>query len=575
MTSSCNWAPCRLDAAVRVLLVCLIYLGLLVMLATVSDVHAHEDTASRDNPDTQFCDADSSVPCVADSRSTIGQQQQRKEKLPSIVMVVVDDLGWNDMGYGGAEYNTTTVDGLAADGILLSQYYVQSTCSPSRSALLSGRYPFRDGLAHRVVTNGYPFGLPLSVTTLANALRLAGYANHAIGKWDVGMHERAYTPTRRGFDSFLGHYGAVVDHYTFMINADAEDNPVAGNITGRDLHVNEAAATDIGDVYSTELYGQRAVELIDSHDFDAKPLFMYLAYTAVHSPLQVPAEDTRVAHCEHVAPMKRKLLCGMLQALDDSIADVVSALKRASAWENTVFIFTTDNGGQATEGSSNYPLRGNKRTMFEGGVRGTAFVHYPQFQSRLKGSTSNALMHLVDWLPTLTEGVADYALASIPNLQSLDGMNIWPALTTGSTSPRSEILLNLDPPADASTSEPDGYIGQAALRFEEWKLIVGLPNCSVNPLPANALGGGCPSGWLRPGSPDVETEPRAADQLLWLFDLDADPEENNDLSEALPGIVAMMREKLSKYPKVVQTHVPFDPKSDPQRFNGYWTPWLD
>ena len=511
------------------------------------------------NGDQGQCDPRSGQ-CPSAAAGSIAEMQPAHQG-KNIVMVVVDDLGWNDMGYSGAEYKTPNIDRLAAESVRLSQYYVQSVCSPSRAALMSGRYPFRDGLARHVIVNGLPFGLPPEQVTLATALKQAGYATHAFGKWDLGMHTWSHTPTHRGFDSFVGHYNAfITDHYTFETYT---DNEKSERFIGRDLHWNANPAVNITDTYSTLLFGSLAVDTVQKHDFFEKPLFLYLAHSALHSPLEAP--EAYQTGCEHVSPMSRQKFCAMTQVLDKTVGKLETALRDANAWENTVFIFTTDNGGQATEGSSNYPLRGNKRTVFEGGVRGSAFIHFPEMKPTLKGSHSTALMHLVDWFPTLVEGVAGMPLASIPNLQEQDGMNCWPSLTTGSASPRDEVLINQDP-ADGT------YPGQAALRFENWKLIVGLANCSITPLPADAPGGRCPSGWSRPGQPEVL--PVENSSRVWLFDLEVDPEETYDLSEDLPDVVLMMQEKLAKYPLVPQLAPGFDIESDPKNFGGYWMPWI-
>lgn len=484
---------------------------------------------------------------------------------PNIVMFVIDDMGWNDMSFNGAEFLTPHVDALAEAGVRLESYYVQSLCSPSRAALMSSRYPFRDGLAHHVITNGYPFGMPLNHTTLADALRMAGYTTSAIGKWDLGMHEWEYVPTRRGFDTFYGFYDALNDFYTHEVKALS----ATYKMKGVDFRDGEVPVGDQNGVYSTALFTQRAERIITAHDFSEKPLFLYFAHQALHSPLEAP--QAYIDQCAEITDHDRRIYCAMAKTVDDSVAIVVSALKARSVWNNTLFIFTTDNGGQTTEGGSNWPLRGNKRTVWEGGVRGLAFVHGPML--RRSASRSSALMHMVDWLPTLVEGVANTPLSALPGKMQIDGVNIWPALRDGTSSPRNEVVLNLDPPIEHGGNV--SFLGQAAIRYNEWKLIVGLPNCSLTPLPPSAAGGGCPDGWIRPGKAPIV--PPESDSLLWLFDVEHDPFEKNNLATAMPHVVEELHLRLNKYRDGLhgQVSVDFDPRSDPALHGGFWTPWLD
>ena len=130
---------------------------------------------------------------------------------PNILMFVIDDLGWNDLSYKGSDIKTPTIDKFANEGIRLQQYYVQRVCSPTRSAIMAGRYPYHMGLDRRVIENGRPFGLPLNQTTIANELKKGGYSTHCVGKWHLGMMKWEYTPTYRGFDTFYGYYDGAED----------------------------------------------------------------------------------------------------------------------------------------------------------------------------------------------------------------------------------------------------------------------------------------------------------------------------------------------------------------------------
>ena len=132
---------------------------------------------------------------------------------PNILMIVMDDLGWNDTSYKGSDIPTQTIDKFAKEGIRFQQYYVQPSCSPTRAAIMAGRYPYHMGLANGVLKSCRPYGMPLNQTTLADELKKGGYATHIVGKWHLGMYKWEYTPTHRGFDSFYGYYGGAEDYY--------------------------------------------------------------------------------------------------------------------------------------------------------------------------------------------------------------------------------------------------------------------------------------------------------------------------------------------------------------------------
>ena len=373
---------------------------------------------------------------------------------PNILMLVIDDLGWNDTSYKGSDIETPTIDKFANEGIRLQQYYVQRLCSPTRSAIMSGRYPYHNGLARQVITNGHPFGLPLNQTTIANELKKGGYATHSIGKWDLGMHKWEYTPTYRGFDTFYGYYDADEDYYTHSVG------PFEHAL---DFRNNTKPVTDQNGTYSTFLFTKAVEQAIVKHDTGKGPFFIYAAYQSVHTPLEAPQSYIDDPACRLIPYKNRRIFCGMLRAADEGIANITLKLQEKGLLDDTIIIFTTDNGGQTAYGSSNWPLRGNKATVLEGGVRGTGFVwgsklpklNYDNYQ----------LIHVTDWLPTIVEGIAGLEIDK--NKWALDGYNVWSTITANSQTPRKELLINLDPPRE-------GFIGQAAYRIGDWKLITGL-----------------------------------------------------------------------------------------------------
>ena len=482
---------------------------------------------------------------------------------PNILMIVIDDLGWNDTSYKGSDIPTPTIDKFAREGIRLQQYYVQRVCSPTRSAIMAGRYPYHLGLARTVISNGHPFGMSLNQTTIADELKGGGYATHAIGKWDLGMHKWEYTPTYRGFDSFYGYYDAAEDYFTHSVGAlpGDDDKLTSSNarFNGIDFRNNTKPVTDKNGFYSTNLFTEAIEQTIKNHDSDKGPFFIYAAYQSVHAPLEAPQKY--VDQCQSIPYENRRTFCGMLRAADEGIANITMLLQEMNLLDDTIIIFTTDNGGQTRQGSSNWPLRGNKATVFEGGVRGTGFV----WGSKLPklNYDNNQLIHATDWLPTIVEGIAGLKLDK--DKWALDGFNVWSTITTDSETPRKEILINLDPPRE-------GFIGQAAFRSGDWKLIMGVPNCS---LIREYRGDPCPDGWIHlDGSIEL---PPYTPSLTWLFNIKTDPNERNNIADQYPDKVKELKERIEHYnaTHVQQLDPPLDPMSNPDNFGGVWTPWLD
>ena len=475
---------------------------------------------------------------------------------PNILMIVIDDLGWNDTSYHGSEIKTPTIDKFASEGIRLQQYYVQRLCSPTRSAIMAGRYPYHMKLARENILNGFPLGLPLNQTTIADELKKGGYSTHCVGKWDLGMYKWEYTPTYRGFDTFYGYYNAYEGYFTHSVGL-IPDFPALYN--GIDFRNNTIPVTDKNGMYSTTLFTEAVEEIIMNHDSDKGPFFIYAAYQAVHFPLQAPQKY--IDQCQGIPYENRRTFCGMLRAADEGIANITMRLQEKDLLDDTIIIFTTDNGGQTSKGSSNWPLRGNKGTVFEGGVRGTAFV----WGSKLPklNYDNKQLIHVTDWLPTIVEGIAGLELDK--DKWALDGYNVWNTITNNDDTPRDEVLINLDPPHGR-------FMGQAAIRIGQWKLITGLPNCSLTPQPIYSA---CPDGWIHLDG-TIEPPPYTP-SFTWLFNIEADPNERNNVAVQYPEIVKQLKEKIEYYNSthIEQLEPLFSLKSNPTNFGGVWTPWLD
>ncbi len=359
------------------------------------------------------------------------------QERPNIVLIVADDLGYADCGFnGGRDIQTPNLDKLAAAGAVLETLYVQPVCSPTRAALMTGRYPMRYGLQVGVIRPWADYGLPLQERTMAAALKEVGYTTAICGKWHLGSFDKAYWPNARGFDHAYGHLFGALDYFTHIRD---------GKL---DWYRNGVPLEEEG--YTTHLLAREATAFIGRQD-KSKPFLLYLPFNAVHTPLQVPQEYLKpYAHLKS----QRRTLAGMLAAMDEAIGQVVAAVEAKGLRGQTLFVFSSDNGGYAPgRVTDNGPLRAGKGTLYEGGVRAAAFAawdgHIPA-RSRIKTP-----LHTVDWCPTLLK----LAGASIEQKLPLDGRDAWPALAEGKPSPHDEILLNAAPT-------------EGALRAGDWKLVL-------------------------------------------------------------------------------------------------------
>ena len=337
----------------------------------------------------------------------VDSNNKAKIKLPHILMIVMDDLGSYDLGMHGTGMHTPNCDSLAKNGIYLDSYYVLPYCSPTRSALLSGKYPIHTGVQIPIARKSTS-GLPLEDETLADLL-LRNYTTHAVGKWHIGHSSWEQTPTFRGFDSFYGFYGGGQDYFKHFSEGGYDmrydRKPKCGE--GCSQIVDERGN------YSTHVFTREALHIIQDYakattnrnqqDSSNKQLFLYLAYQAVHCPNEVPDHYIHPRYTSQTGwTDQRKSYAGMLTAADEGIGNVTAALKSIGLWEDTLVIFTTDNGGPVyagcPQGSSNYPKRGGKASVWEGGITGDAFLSGPAL-SRFAGIKPNTrfphLFHVV------------------------------------------------------------------------------------------------------------------------------------------------------------------------------------
>jgi len=455
-------------------------------------------------------------------------------------------------------------------------------CSPTRGAFLTGRYPIHTGQQHCVLRACQPSGVPEEMPTIGNAMHDAGYATHVIGKWHAGFYKDELTPTHRGFDSFLGYFTGSPTFYAYIQcaknstepsniqvyykllelmknfhNATEEDKE--GFLCGYDLHSNETVAWQYNGEYSTHLFTQKAIDIIECHSEqeDAKPFFLYLNYQAPHGPLAVPEEY--IKPYASIEDENRRIYAGMIACMDEGVLNVTKALEKYGLWNNTILIFSTDNGGDTNQGANNWPLRGRKASWWEGGIKGIGFVTSPLIKNG--GTVNNGFMHVSDWFPTLV-GLAGGDTAGL----NLDGFDVWQSISNGDPSPRTELLHNIDPletrGSRLNISNFDNRVA-AAIRVGNWKLITG----------GQRFG----SWFSPPEDTDLQTVPNPdpKSKNIWLFDISNDPYETTDLFESNPDKAVELLDKLAEYDATaVPPHFPpIDLRCDPANFGGAWRPW--
>jgi len=365
---------------------------------------------------------------------------------PNIVFVMTDDMGWSQPGFNGGKAELTpNMDALAAEGIRLTDYYTHSVCAPTRAAFLTGRYAFRSWSDWRSEDFGKPsylekLGLELALNpdgvptrrihaldteerTIAEALRDAGYFTSLIGKWHLGEWLPEHLPMGQGFEHQYGHYAWGIDYYskTIVHNAPAR-------FAVYDWHRNQKPIQEEG--YATDLIADEAARVIAARKQDERPFFIYVAFNAVHGPLNTPPnfdgdKDDPLA-----------IRDAMLKNLDDNLGKIVRAVDENGFKDNTLFVFTNDNGPVLEEMSK--PYRGTKNTTYEGGVRQPAILRWPGHTQ--PGTERPGMMFVTDFFPTFINLAGGEHFQPLP----IDGIDMTSMLFEGTDSTRTEIVYDVD-----------------------------------------------------------------------------------------------------------------------------------
>ncbi len=454
---------------------------------------------------------------------------------PNIVIIMADDLGWNDVGYHGSEIQTPNIDRLVAGGVELDRFYAHPTCSPTRASLLTGKSPVRLGVIAPLAKIN-PTGLPIEEVTLAERLKEKGYQTALVGKWHLGGRNVAYLPNARGFDYFFGNLMGGIGFW---------DHVHGG---GYDLQRN--GETVRSDEYITHLTAKEVKKVIETRDKN-QPLFLFSSFNAPHLPNEAPEE--MVAKYSHIEGENRRIHAAMVSEFDDAVGQIYATLESEDMLENTLIWFMSDNGGlipksplinwlpnwalekqtekilgeeinasdkflefariQLTQGASdNSPWQGGKTTLWEGAMRVPSFVYW---KGVLKPAKNDQMIAMQDILPTLM------ALSGGENIGEIDGRSIWPALSGGETLAPNPVVTVSGP------GEPS-----FAVYYYPWKLV------------------------------------QAPDSGLSLFNVELDPLENHELSNQFPNITSQLNEYLNNFPRGEVVHVPYQATANDTDFFG-------
>ncbi|XP_067948653.1 arylsulfatase B-like [Watersipora subatra] len=479
--------------------------------------------------------------------STNDRYRDRSGKRPNIVYIMADDLGWNDVGFHNPKVRTPNLNALRAKGIELSQFYVQESCSPTRSALLTGKYPSRNGLQQMAVQLTSPFCLPLTHKTLYQYMKEEGYVTKHVGKWHLGDCNERCLPNNRGVDEFRGGMTGAADYFNWTDNGvmtrERNGMPTVENIG---THLTTQDTID-------------ARELILAHRNNPNPLFMWITPTAPHDPLQVTNEMFNVHDFLNPSDPEeeaRRRYLGLVSAFDDMVGVTMTTLQEAGIADNTIIIFSSDNGGpngmppfpEWDYAANNYPLRNNKGSLTEGGVRTPTIYYDPRLHPRTRGTTRDFLIHVTDWLPTFLH-LANPKRRRIA-LRGIDGVSQLPNLGSRYTQAqqrkyhrRSEMLVGLNGGRGARCSTEN-----AVFRWKDYKLLYGLSYFGAPTPPSE-------SEWRRPEeSPELpaiigDDCHRIVDGqrvVRCLFNVRDDPSETRNLYDLKPQLVEKLIRKIQQ-----------------------------
>jgi len=457
-----------------------------------------------------------------------------KMSAPHIVVVMVDDLGWSAVNFNldprqrayheasessdnGYELpQTPAIDALARNGVVLKRHYAAKMCAPSRSSFMTGRFP-----SHNNQKNNKLYepggGPPIGMSTIAHLLKDQGYSTVHVGKWHLGMSSPDLLPSARGFDKSFAMLGGSAHHFTMVggdkwrdcwMKDEVQDGPASDEWCVKwKVNDDEEGCTPYSEApkdgssnsklgckpYSQDRWMKFAQKAIDDHALNqpSNPMFLFLSLQNTHGPFQVPSEFLNMY--DSSTWFYRRYANAMISAVDDAVNDLAVALQQHNMWDNTLLLFTSDNGGPRAH-ESNFPLRGSKGTDLEGGIRVASFVSGGYLPSSMRGRELDGLIHMCDWWATFgalaghpsisgpgvtfpyVDGRSLHAESIPDRVKKADSMDMWPYISgVVDASPRTSIYVS------GMVKKAGEHVG--SLIDWPWKIIMGKQGVSEIPGP--------------------------------------------------------------------------------------------
>lgn len=382
---------------------------------------------------------------------------------PNIVIILCDDLGYADLGFNGSkDIRTPELDSLAEGGTLFTSAYVAHPfCGPSRMSLMTGRYPHPMGTPYNLPPLTFKFkeaevkGIPTDEVMISTVLRDSGYTTGVVGKWHLGT-EPEFHPNVRGFEDFYGFLGGGHSYFPEEFKAKyakqkkAGIDPIFEYLWPLEHNGKEVDETE----YITDGLSREAIRFVKESSKKEKPFFLYLSYNAPHSPLEAKEED--MEQYQFIKDEKRRKYAGMMAAVDRGVGEFVDALKETGEYENTLIVFTSDNGGKTVLGANNHPLKKGKGSVSEGGIRVPMFFHWPSKVPA--GQVFDHPVTTLDFYPTF----ASLAETEVPEGKILDGLDVMDAVVAGENPRNGEMIY--------AVRHRDGF-SEISGRRDSWKAI--------------------------------------------------------------------------------------------------------
>ncbi|XP_025101313.1 arylsulfatase J-like [Pomacea canaliculata] len=444
----------------------------------------------------------------------------------NIIIMLMDDFGYADHQGADPEMRTPNINLLRQEGVTFNQSYVLQVCAPTRSAILTARYPYTYGMQINQIKGSNLAWLNESLTLMPQYLEPYDYVNSHVGKWHLGHCNKTLTPLERGFHFDYGFYTNALGFFNH-----SGEGPFSYDFRNQtDLYYEQGT-------YAADLFRQYVRNFIANRD-KSKPFFIYYAMQSVHCPCEAKQELVNTV-CSHIKDLERRTRCAMVYSADEAVGDLRDVLISEGIYNSTTVLLMSDNGGPLEGAGTNWPLRGQKSSLWEGGTR--SFTVLRSAKLRNTNTTFKGMIHAVDWLPTLMRGAG-----LVPPSTSLDGQDLWNQIVNNSNTGRTDFVYNMDDTTN-----------RYCVRKYEYKYCEGVPGRKYN-------------GWYPPASmvPSLKKEIFSGN-LTWgdinfgkdlqqmniskvlLFNIEQDPQEIYNLADLYPAKVDEMKKFLRQKKKLL------------------------